>query len=88
MVEVEHPEVALFAEFPTAQLLSRLWSAVVPLINIEVDNIFSEVARAGWATTGKTPFTSVDGDWYAVEARGAARQVGRQRSLGGQLLPR
>ena len=30
MVKVDHPEVALFTEFPTAQLLSRLWSAVVP----------------------------------------------------------
>ena len=32
MIEEEHPEVALFAEFPTAQLLSRLWGAVVPLV--------------------------------------------------------
>jgi hypothetical protein len=69
MVEVEHPEVALFAEFPTAQLLSRLWGAVVPLINIEADDIFTEVARAGWATTDKTPFTSVNGDWEAVEGQ-------------------
>ena len=69
MIEEEHPEVALFAEFPTAQLLSRLWGAVVPLVNVEADDIFSEVARAGWATTDKTPFTSVDGDWEAVEGQ-------------------
>ena len=58
---------SLFSQFVTDQLLDRVWSTVIPHLNLEADDIFSAVVQAAEATTNKTPLVSVAGDWADSE---------------------
>ena len=65
--ETTNRDPALFAEFPTAQVLDRIWKAVVPTFQFEADNPFQEVSRVAGSLTNKNPFIFVPGDWEEVE---------------------
>ena len=67
MAERDHRDVSLFAEFPTEQLLARLWSNIVGHLNVKADNIFTEVIEAAAKAEDQEAFVSVAGDWMEVE---------------------
>ena len=66
--ERDNRDTLLFAEFPSAQYLNRIWGIIAPHLDLTADEIFSEVARVA----GELPpaegsdLISSAGDWVDV----------------------
>ena len=73
----------LFDEFPTSQLLARLWSAIIPFLDLGADNIFKAVQEAASQVANKDVFVGVAGDWFGcqgdIDGEGHARWPGGSR---------
>ena len=57
---------ALFDAFPTAQLFTRLWGAVVAHLDLAADNIFQTVQLAAMKLENKDALYGAAGDWQNV----------------------
>eukprot|EP00966_Prymnesium_polylepis_P231607 5358450-Prymnesium_polylepis.1 len=77
LAERDEREQGLFAQFPSAQLFNRLWSAIVGYLNIESETIFQEVIVAAAKAPDQNVFVSVAGDWVDVEGDPAGTGLGR-----------
>jgi hypothetical protein len=66
--ERDNRDTLLFAEFPSAQYLTRIWSIIAPNLDLTADEIFSEVARvaATLPPTVGSDLISSAGDWTDV----------------------
>ena len=66
--ERDNRDTLLFAEFPTAQYLNRIWGTIAPHLDLTADEIFSEVARvaASLPPATSTDLISTTGDWSDV----------------------
>ena len=69
----------LFDEFPTSQLLARLWSSVIPFLDLGADNIFKAVREAASQVANKDSLVGVAGDWFScqgdIDGEGHARWI-------------
>ena len=66
--ERDNRDTLLFAEFPSAQYLNRIWGIIAPHLDLTTDEIFSEVARvaASLPPAVCTDLISSAGDWIDV----------------------
>ena len=66
--ERDNRDTLLFAEFPSAQYLNRIWGIIAPHLDLTADEIFSEVARVAGTlppAVGSDLISSA-GDWVDV----------------------
>ena len=77
--ERDNRDTPLFDEFPTSKLLARLWSSIIPFLDLGADNIFKAVAEAASQVASKDVFVGVAGDWFGcegdIEGEGHARWI-------------
>ena len=66
--ERDNRDTLLFAEFPSAQYLNRIWSIIAPHLDLTADELFSEVARvaATLPPAVGSDLISSAGDWSDV----------------------
>ena len=66
--ERDNRDALLFAEFPSAQYLNRIWGIIAPHLDLTTDEIFSEVARvaATLPPAVSNDLISSAGDWSDV----------------------
>ena len=66
--ERDNRDALLFAEFPSAQYLNRIWGIIAPHLDLTADEIFSEVARvaATLPPAVSNDLISSAGDWSDV----------------------